>query len=181
MLSDLHLLDVASAADKAVCRYICAALSIRATQFISACERLCVLRLIISLVPIWASERPQTCDLYTGLASLLNHMKRPECTIAIDGSLYRYHPRLHDMMTAKIRQLAPDTKVTFTTPLTNSSFHDLFKVCTTVSLSPPEQTDFGGGRKRTRSSVCRDRRSQAVETMSRFSLFPSECLIARTF
>ena len=37
MLSDLDLLDVATPLDKAVCRYLCAALTIRATQFISAC------------------------------------------------------------------------------------------------------------------------------------------------
>ncbi len=37
MLSDLDLTDVARDADKSVCRYVCAALAIRATQYISAC------------------------------------------------------------------------------------------------------------------------------------------------
>ena len=49
--------------------------------------------------------------LVTGLSVLLNHMQWPENSIAIDGSLYRYHPNLHSMMTAWIVELAPNTKV----------------------------------------------------------------------
>lgn len=31
--------------------------------------------------------------------------------VAIDGSLYRYHPKLHNMMTQKLAELVPETKV----------------------------------------------------------------------
>ena len=47
----------------------------------------------------------------TGIAVLLNHRKKPEVKVAIDGSLYKYHPHLHDMMTAEVTRLAPHTKV----------------------------------------------------------------------
>jgi len=80
-LEDLGLKQKASNVDKAVIRHLCWALTHRATQFISA-----------------------------SLAVLLNHMKWSENTIAIDGSLYRYHPYLHDMMTEKLAELAPDYK-----------------------------------------------------------------------
>lgn len=40
-----------------------------------------------------------------GIATLLNKMNRPEVTIGVDGSLYRFHPHFHDLMDEKIRQL----------------------------------------------------------------------------
>ncbi|CAG0898463.1 unnamed protein product [Darwinula stevensoni] len=40
-----------------------------------------------------------------GIATLLNKMKRPKVTVAVDGSVYRFHPHFHDLMTAKISQL----------------------------------------------------------------------------
>ncbi|PVD30839.1 hypothetical protein C0Q70_10114 [Pomacea canaliculata] len=42
-----------------------------------------------------------------GLACLLRMMGRPEVTIGVDGSLYRFHPFFHDLMMEKIRTLAP--------------------------------------------------------------------------
>uniref|UniRef100_A0A224Z0B0 Phosphotransferase n=1 Tax=Rhipicephalus zambeziensis TaxID=60191 RepID=A0A224Z0B0_9ACAR len=39
-------------------------------------------------------------------ATILNKMKRPHTTVGVDGSVYRYHPRFHDLMEAKIAELA---------------------------------------------------------------------------
>lgn len=50
--------------------------------------------------------------IFTGIATLLNKMNRPEVTIGVDGSLYRFHPHFHDLMEEKIRQLVkPGIKV----------------------------------------------------------------------
>lgn len=47
-----------------------------------------------------------------GLATLLNKMKEKKVTIGVDGSVYRYHPHYHNLMTEKIRELAnPDIEV----------------------------------------------------------------------
>ncbi|KAL8618135.1 hypothetical protein ACOMHN_034362 [Nucella lapillus] len=40
-----------------------------------------------------------------GLATLINKMNKPEITIAVDGSLYRFHPRFHNLMCLKIQEL----------------------------------------------------------------------------
>lgn len=40
-----------------------------------------------------------------GIACILNKIDRPEVTVAIDGSLYRFHPHFHDLMMEKIQQL----------------------------------------------------------------------------
>ncbi|XP_020289809.1 hexokinase type 2 isoform X5 [Pseudomyrmex gracilis] len=40
-----------------------------------------------------------------GLATLLNKMGENNVTVGIDGSVYRYHPHFHDLMTAKISEL----------------------------------------------------------------------------
>ena len=40
-----------------------------------------------------------------GLATLINRLNKPEMTIAVDGSLYRFHPRFHNLMTLKIQEL----------------------------------------------------------------------------
>ncbi|XP_041370918.1 hexokinase-1-like isoform X2 [Gigantopelta aegis] len=40
-----------------------------------------------------------------GLATLINRLKKPEMTIAVDGSLYRFHPRFHNLMSLKIKEL----------------------------------------------------------------------------
>lgn len=78
----LKELDIdASDEDVEVAKYLCEVLSIRAAQLVG-----------------------------TGLAVLLNHMNKPEVTVAIDGSLYRHHPRLHDLLMEQINSLAPDIK-----------------------------------------------------------------------
>eukprot|EP00105_Crassostrea_gigas_P043225 XP_019927373.1 PREDICTED: hexokinase type 2-like [Crassostrea gigas] len=40
-----------------------------------------------------------------GVAALLNKMDRQDVTVAVDGSLYRFHPHFHDLMVEKIQQL----------------------------------------------------------------------------
>lgn len=47
-----------------------------------------------------------------GVAALLNKMDRQDVTVAVDGSLYRFHPHFHDLMEEKIQQLVkPGIKV----------------------------------------------------------------------
>lgn len=48
--------------------------------------------------------------------------KDSEVAIAIDGSLYRYHPTFHDLMMEKIATLTPKRKVS----VTISSVRELF-------------------------------------------------------
>lgn len=47
-----------------------------------------------------------------GIATLINRLKKKSMTIAIDGSLYRFHPRFHNLMVLKIKELVnPGHKV----------------------------------------------------------------------
>jgi hexokinase len=47
-----------------------------------------------------------------GAATLINKMGKNNVTVGIDGSVYRFHPHFHDLMTEKISQLvAPGIKV----------------------------------------------------------------------
>lgn len=39
------------------------------------------------------------------VATILNKVRRPHTTVGVDGSVYRFHPRFHDLMEEKIRQL----------------------------------------------------------------------------
>ena len=58
--------------------------------------------------------RPQlSLDTHAaGLATLINRMNKSEMTIAVDGSLYRFHPRFHNLMCLKIQELVqPGLKV----------------------------------------------------------------------
>lgn len=43
-------------------------------------------------------------------ASILERMNRPECTVAIDGSLFKFHPRLKSLMEMYISKMAPANK-----------------------------------------------------------------------
>lgn len=46
------------------------------------------------------------------VATILNKMKRPQTTVGVDGSVYRYHPHFHDLMEKKISELVhPEYKV----------------------------------------------------------------------
>jgi hexokinase len=60
-----------------------------------------------------------------GAATLINKMGKNNVTVGIDGSVYRFHPHFHDLMTEKISQLvAPGIKV--------SSFKE--KICESSSF-----------------------------------------------
>lgn len=59
-------------------RYVCSVVSRRAAHLVSA-----------------------------GIATLLNKISEDNVTVGIDGSVYRFHPHFHDLMTAKISELQP--------------------------------------------------------------------------
>lgn len=40
-----------------------------------------------------------------GIAAVLNKMGEDNVTVGVDGSVYRFHPHFHDLMTEKIGQL----------------------------------------------------------------------------
>ena len=46
-------------------------------------------------------------SIFPGIATLLNKMERPNCMVAVDGSVYRFHPHFHNLMMAKIAELVP--------------------------------------------------------------------------
>ncbi|XP_064595368.1 LOW QUALITY PROTEIN: hexokinase-1-like [Liolophura sinensis] len=48
------------------------------------------------------------------LAVLLNHMNKPEVTIAVDGSVYEHHPNMHGLIIDRLAELVPQTKVKLT-------------------------------------------------------------------
>lgn len=75
MLEDLGLED-ASDEDCANVRFVCEAVSRRAAHIAAA-----------------------------AVATLINKMNRPHVTVAVDGSVYRFHPHFHDLMVEKIQQL----------------------------------------------------------------------------
>ncbi|XP_064469290.1 hexokinase type 2-like [Ornithodoros turicata] len=41
----------------------------------------------------------------TGIATILNRLKRPSTAVGVDGSVYRFHPHFHRRMVAKLEQL----------------------------------------------------------------------------
>lgn len=43
--------------------------------------------------------------MFAGIACLLNKMNKPNVTIGVDGSMYRFHPHFHDLMTEKVGEL----------------------------------------------------------------------------
>lgn len=43
-----------------------------------------------------------------GIATLINKMDESSVTVGVDGSVYRFHPRFHDLMMEKIRTLVHD-------------------------------------------------------------------------
>ena len=42
----------------------------------------------------------------TGVAVLLNRIKEDTVSVAVDGSVYRFHPHFHDVMSETIKKLA---------------------------------------------------------------------------
>nr|CAD7430790.1 unnamed protein product [Timema monikensis] len=67
--------------DVAIVKYVCEVVSNRAALLVSVC-----------------------------LSTLLSRQDRPDVTIAVDGSLYKYHPRLKGWMNKYIKLLAPGRK-----------------------------------------------------------------------
>ncbi|XP_049295125.1 hexokinase type 2 isoform X2 [Anopheles funestus] len=68
-------LEHATEEDCANVRYICECVSSRAAHLVSA-----------------------------GIAALINKMDERSVTVGVDGSVYRFHPKFHDLMVQKIRQ-----------------------------------------------------------------------------
>ncbi|GAB6030616.1 hypothetical protein CHUAL_007478 [Chamberlinius hualienensis] len=81
VLKEFDILDEASEEDIQIIRYICSIISVRAALLISVC-----------------------------IASLLIHMDRQETVIAVDGSLFKYHPKLPSLMNKHIEALAKEHK-----------------------------------------------------------------------
>lgn len=77
ILAELGLRNV-SDQDCENVRYVCSVVSRRAAHLVSA-----------------------------GIAALLNKMGEDNVTVGVDGSVYRFHPHVHDLMTAKIKELQP--------------------------------------------------------------------------
>jgi len=75
VLEELGITDVPDD-DCASVRYICECVSTRAAH-LSSC----------------------------GIAALLNKMDDPSVTVGVDGSVYRFHPKFHDLMVSKMREL----------------------------------------------------------------------------
>lgn len=42
---------------------------------------------------------------YLGIAVLLNRMQKPNVTVGVDGSVYRFHPTFKNLMERKIADL----------------------------------------------------------------------------
>lgn len=64
------------------------------------------LKLVVSRVSSRAAHL-----VSAAIATVLNKMKRPHTTVGVDGSVYRYHPKFHSLMEAKIAELTcPDYK-----------------------------------------------------------------------
>nr|CAD7442098.1 unnamed protein product [Timema bartmani] len=70
--------------DVAIVKYVCEVVSNRAALLVSVC-----------------------------LSTLLSRQDRPDVTIAVDGSLYKYHPRLKGWMNKYIKLLAPGRKLAY--------------------------------------------------------------------
>lgn len=78
------------------CREVLAELGIRnATD--QECENV---RYVCSVVSRRAAHLASA-----GIACLLNKIDEDNVTVGIDGSVYRFHPHFHDLMTEKIGQL----------------------------------------------------------------------------
>jgi len=65
-------------------------------------DDIAIAKLVCELVSLRAAILVSTC-----LARLLKHMDRPQVTVAIDGSLYKLHPRFKNWMHKFVKILAP--------------------------------------------------------------------------
>lgn len=46
-----------------------------------------------------------------GISVLLDRVSKQDVTVGVDGSLYRYHPKFHNLITEKVAALSPSKKV----------------------------------------------------------------------
>jgi len=76
ILKEFDVLD-ASEEDIHIIRYVCSIISVRAAKLISVC-----------------------------IALLLIHMNREEVVVAVDGSLYKHHPKLASLMNKNITEMS---------------------------------------------------------------------------
>ncbi|XP_055337617.1 hexokinase-2-like isoform X2 [Paramacrobiotus metropolitanus] len=47
-----------------------------------------------------------------GCATVINHMQRDKCTVGVDGSVYKYHPKFHNLMVECMKQYV-DKRIEF--------------------------------------------------------------------
>lgn len=80
-------------------KYICWLVSDRAAILVSICKKFDYISMF---------QLTQCYEL--GTASLLERMNRPETTVAIDGSLFKHHPRLRSSMEKYITSMAPNNQ-----------------------------------------------------------------------
>jgi hexokinase len=98
-------------------QYVCAVVSFRAAQLVSICES--------KIVDLPSSQRtrefaltsgfppahPDCFPLFPGIGYLLERMNKPTATIAVDGSVYKKHPRLKDLLRFYTAEYAQERKV----------------------------------------------------------------------
>jgi len=62
-------------------------------------------------VSCWTEQLSIHC---TGIAVLVNRVNKPKVTVAVDGSLYRFHPHFHQLMMKMTKALIkPGIDVSF--------------------------------------------------------------------
>ncbi|CAH1797165.1 unnamed protein product [Owenia fusiformis] len=81
VMAELDVEDFVKEEDLSVIKYVCSCVSLRAATLIAA-----------------------------EIAVLIQHIDQSEVTIAVDGSLYKYHPKLHDLVLDKVHTLVPNVK-----------------------------------------------------------------------
>lgn len=82
LIEELGVPEPVSDQDCQIVRHVCEVVSRRAAQLVSA-----------------------------GVACLLNRIGEKKAVVAVDGSVYRFHPRFHNLMTASIQKMIkPDMK-----------------------------------------------------------------------
>lgn len=64
-----------------------------------------IIRYIVHLITVRAAKLVSAC-----LSCLLNRQTRSETTVAVDGSLYKFHPRLHELLVKYTSELVPNKK-----------------------------------------------------------------------
>ena len=106
-----------------LCLCLCLCLSVCLCLLVSVCDHsacglralgtLCMHYCYYTVSVIFLASTTNSLDTRAaGLATLINRMNKSEMTIAVDGSLYRFHPRFHNLMCLKIQELVkPGLKV----------------------------------------------------------------------